>query len=93
MVALPVAMTDAALVNTVMTVTEAKTQAMLEAGFAGTGTASDAVCVAARADGPQELFGGPPLGLGRPRGPRRPHRRPTRRRSVARPSLKVNLLG
>ncbi|MEV4564719.1 adenosylcobinamide amidohydrolase [Nonomuraea sp. NPDC049419] len=58
-VALPVAMTDAALVNTVMTVTEAKTQAMLEAGFAGTGTASDAVCVAARADGPQELFGGP----------------------------------
>jgi len=58
-VRLPVAMTDAALVNTVMTVTEAKTQALLEAGFEGTGTASDAVCVAVPAEGPQELFGGP----------------------------------
>jgi adenosylcobinamide amidohydrolase len=59
MVVLPVAMTDAALVNTVMTVTEAKSQALLETGFAGTGTASDAVCVAAPVDGPEELFGGP----------------------------------
>jgi adenosylcobinamide amidohydrolase len=58
-VAVPVAMTDAALVNTVMTVTEAKTQALSEAGFPGTGTASDAVCVAVRRDGPAELFGGP----------------------------------
>ncbi|WP_214416662.1 adenosylcobinamide amidohydrolase [Sphaerisporangium fuscum] len=58
-VAVPVAMTDAALVNTVMTVTEAKTQALIEAGYECTGTASDAVCVAVRADGPQELFGGP----------------------------------
>ncbi|WP_043632051.1 adenosylcobinamide amidohydrolase [Nonomuraea candida] len=55
----PVAMTDAALVNTVMTVTEAKTQALVETGFAGTGTASDAVCVAVPAEGPQEVFGGP----------------------------------
>ncbi|MEV6036901.1 adenosylcobinamide amidohydrolase [Nonomuraea sp. NPDC052116] len=56
---LPVALTDAALVNAVMTVTEAKSQALIEAGFPCTGTASDAVCVAAPADGPAELFGGP----------------------------------
>lgn len=58
-VAVPVAMSDAALVNAVMTVTEAKTQALVEEGFACTGTASDAVCVAVRDDGPEELFGGP----------------------------------
>ncbi|MEU8360686.1 adenosylcobinamide amidohydrolase [Nonomuraea sp. NPDC048882] len=58
-VVLPVAMTDAALVNTVMTVTEAKSQAMIETGFPGTGTASDAVCVAVPEAGPQEVFGGP----------------------------------
>lgn len=57
--ALPVAMTDAALVNAVMTVTEAKTQALVEVGYPGTGTASDAVCVAVRADGPPEPFAGP----------------------------------
>lgn len=56
---LPVAMTDAALVNAVMTVTEAKSQALIEAGYSCTGTASDAVCVAAPAHGPEELFGGP----------------------------------
>ncbi|MBB5082395.1 adenosylcobinamide amidohydrolase [Nonomuraea endophytica] len=55
----PVAMTDAALVNTVMTVTEAKSQALAETGFPCTGTASDAVCVAVRSSGPEELFGGP----------------------------------
>ncbi|MEU1877156.1 adenosylcobinamide amidohydrolase [Streptosporangium sp. NPDC020072] len=58
-VAVPVAMTDAALVNTVMTVTEAKSQALAEEGFPGTGTASDAVCVAVREEGRAELFGGP----------------------------------
>lgn len=58
-VRVPVAMSDAALVNAVMTVTEAKTQALVEAGFPGTGTASDAVCVAAPAEGAEELFGGP----------------------------------
>ncbi|MGW6499741.1 adenosylcobinamide amidohydrolase [Nonomuraea angiospora] len=56
---LPVAMTDAALVNAVMTVTEAKSQALIEAGYSCTGTASDAVCVAVPAHGPEELFGGP----------------------------------
>jgi adenosylcobinamide amidohydrolase len=58
-VAVPVAMSDAALVNAVMTVTEAKTQALLEAGYRCTGTASDAVCVAVHSAGPQEPFGGP----------------------------------
>ncbi|GAA0415695.1 adenosylcobinamide amidohydrolase [Acrocarpospora corrugata] len=56
---IPAALTDAALVNTVMTVTEAKTQALIESGYLGTGTASDAVCVAVRTDGPPEPFGGP----------------------------------
>jgi adenosylcobinamide amidohydrolase len=59
MAVLPVAMTDAALVNAVMTMTEAKTQALVEAGVAGTGTASDAVCLAVPAVGEAELFGGP----------------------------------
>ncbi|TMR09575.1 adenosylcobinamide amidohydrolase, partial [Nonomuraea zeae] len=59
MTVLPVAMTDAALVNLVMTVTEAKSQALIEAGYPCTGTASDAVCVAVPAEGPEELFGGP----------------------------------
>ncbi|MGW0803217.1 adenosylcobinamide amidohydrolase [Nonomuraea sp. NPDC002799] len=56
---LPVAMTDAALVNAVMTVTEAKSQALIEAGYPCTGTASDAVCVAVPDEGPEEVFGGP----------------------------------
>lgn len=59
LVVVPVAMSDAALVNAVMTVTEAKTQALLETGYPGTGTASDAVCVAVPEHGPQEIFGGP----------------------------------
>jgi adenosylcobinamide amidohydrolase len=42
---LPVALSDAALVNAVMTATEAKAQALLEARVPGTGTASDAVVV------------------------------------------------
>ncbi|MEU5878998.1 adenosylcobinamide amidohydrolase [Spirillospora sp. NPDC047279] len=62
-VAVPVALTDAALVNAVMTATEAKTQALLEAGYPCTGTASDAVCVAAlERPGPAgaaEPFAGP----------------------------------
>jgi adenosylcobinamide amidohydrolase len=58
-VSLPVAFSDAALVNAVVTVTEAKTQALLEAGYQCTGTATDAVCVAARVDGPAEPFAGP----------------------------------
>jgi adenosylcobinamide hydrolase len=49
----------AALVNAVMTVTEAKSQALWEAGFAGTGTPSDAVAVLCAPAGPAEAFGGP----------------------------------
>lgn len=49
----------AALVNAVMTVTEAKSQALWDAGFAGTGTPSDAVAVLCPQSGPAEAFGGP----------------------------------
>lgn len=44
-VQLPVSLTDAAAVNAIITVTEAKTQALIEAGVPGTGTASDAVVI------------------------------------------------
>jgi len=43
----PEPMADGALVNLVATVTEAKTQALLDAGVPGTGTATDAVCIVA----------------------------------------------
>jgi len=55
----PVRLSDAALVNAVATVTEAKVQAMLDAGLPGTGTATDAVCVLCPPDGPAEQYGGP----------------------------------
>ena len=42
-----------------MTVTEAKAQALWEAGVAGTGTPSDAVAVLCPPSGPAEAFGGP----------------------------------
>jgi adenosylcobinamide amidohydrolase len=58
-VSVPVPLSDAAYVNAVMTATEAKTQAVLEAGFRATGTASDAICVAAPAAGEPEDFAGP----------------------------------
>ncbi|MFI8949887.1 adenosylcobinamide amidohydrolase [Streptomyces sp. NPDC053750] len=51
-VALPVALSDAALVNAVMTATEAKVQALLDSGLDCSGTPTDAVCVAARAPRP-----------------------------------------
>jgi adenosylcobinamide hydrolase len=52
-------LSGAALVNAVMTVTEAKSQALWEAGLAGTGTPSDAVAVLCPPSGPAEAFGGP----------------------------------
>lgn len=55
----PVRLSDAAMVNAVATATEAKTQALVEAGVDGTGTASDAVCVACPPEGDAEAFGGP----------------------------------
>jgi adenosylcobinamide amidohydrolase len=58
-VSVPVPLCDAAYVNAVMTATEAKTQAVLEAGFRATGTASDAICVAAPAAGEPADFAGP----------------------------------
>jgi adenosylcobinamide amidohydrolase len=58
-VSVPVPLTDAAFVNAIITATEAKSQAVIEAGFPGTGTASDAVCVAAPASGVPQDFAGP----------------------------------
>jgi adenosylcobinamide hydrolase len=55
----PERLAPAALVNAVITVTEAKSQALWEAGIAATGTASDAVCVACPPGGPAHTFGGP----------------------------------
>ncbi|MFI8943879.1 adenosylcobinamide amidohydrolase [Streptomyces syringium] len=60
--ALPVALTDAALVNAVVTATEAKVQALLDAGYDCSGTPTDAVCVAARkprCGGAAHAFAGP----------------------------------
>ncbi|MEE1752891.1 adenosylcobinamide amidohydrolase [Streptomyces sp. SP18CS02] len=60
--AVPVALSDAALVNAVATATEAKVQALLEAGYDCSGTPTDAVCVAARAPRPTDevhTFAGP----------------------------------
>lgn len=62
LVLLPVPLSDAALVNAVVTATEAKTQALVEAGVDGSGTSSDAVCLACPApagDDPGEPYGGP----------------------------------
>ncbi|MFI1829865.1 adenosylcobinamide amidohydrolase [Streptomyces sp. NPDC020412] len=66
-VALPVALTDAALVNAVATATEAKVQALLSAGYDCSGTPTDAVCIAVRTPrdgaevhpfaGPRSLWG------------------------------------
>ncbi|MET8582256.1 adenosylcobinamide amidohydrolase [Streptomyces collinus] len=61
-VALPVALSDAALVNAVATATEAKVQALVEAGYDCSGTPTDAVCVATRTPGAGEdvhAFAGP----------------------------------
>lgn len=58
-VQVPVCLSAAALVGAVITVTEAKTQALLEAGVPGTGTASDAVCILCPQQGPAEAFAGP----------------------------------
>lgn len=62
----PVRLSDAALVNAVMTVTEAKSQALFEAGVPGTGTASDALCVACNPHGTVEAFAGPRSRVGAP---------------------------
>lgn len=56
---LPVRLSEAALVNAVVTVTEAKAQALREAGVPGTGTATDSVVLLCPTTGPAERYGGP----------------------------------
>ena len=56
---LPVRLSDAALVNSVATITEAKAQALWELGLTATGTATDSVTVLCPTDGPSEPYGGP----------------------------------
>ncbi|WP_406341048.1 adenosylcobinamide amidohydrolase [Streptomyces sp. NBC_01578] len=61
-VTVPVALSDAALVNAVATATEAKVQALLDAGLDCSGTPTDAVCVAApepRPGAAAQPFAGP----------------------------------
>ncbi|MGW1093674.1 adenosylcobinamide amidohydrolase [Streptomyces sp. NPDC002596] len=61
-VTVPVALSDAALVNAVATATEAKVQALLAAGLDCSGTPTDAVCIASPEPGPGaagEPFAGP----------------------------------
>ncbi|UVS79600.1 adenosylcobinamide amidohydrolase [Actinokineospora sp. UTMC 2448] len=55
---IPAPLADSALVNAVATATEAKAQALAEAGVAGTGTASDALVVCCPPGG-REPYGGP----------------------------------
>ena len=58
-VSVPERMADAALVNLVATATEAKVQALRDAGLHATGTATDAVCVLCPEEGRAHDFGGP----------------------------------
>lgn len=52
-------MSEAALVNLVATATEAKAQALAEAGVPGTGTCTDAVALLCEPDGEPDPYGGP----------------------------------
>jgi adenosylcobinamide hydrolase len=63
-VAVPVRLSEAALVNAVATATEAKAQALYEAGVRATGTASDAIIVHCPTDGTAETYGGPRSAFG-----------------------------
>jgi adenosylcobinamide hydrolase len=56
---IPERLADAALVNAVATVTEAKSQALWDLGHRATGTATDAVCVLCPDGGRAHSFGGP----------------------------------
>jgi adenosylcobinamide amidohydrolase len=60
-VALPVPLAPAAMVNAVATATEAKVQALRDAGYDASGTPTDAVCVAAPTvpGHSEEFFAGP----------------------------------
>ncbi|MBF9129708.1 adenosylcobinamide amidohydrolase [Plantactinospora sp. S1510] len=63
---LPVRLSDAALVNAVATVTEAKAQALRELGLPATGTATDAVTLLCPPSGPVAPYGGPRSRWGAP---------------------------
>ncbi|MFA6299032.1 MAG: adenosylcobinamide amidohydrolase [Nocardioides sp.] len=54
----PVALEPAAMVQALLAMTEAKTQALLEAQVPGTGTASDAITLLCSVAGPVQRFGG-----------------------------------
>ena len=58
-VQLPVTLSPPALVNAVITVTEAKSQALWDLGVIATGTASDAVCILCAPGGEPAPFAGP----------------------------------
>jgi adenosylcobinamide hydrolase len=58
-VIVPVRLSEAALVNAVISATEAKTQALWEHGVDATGTGTDAVFVACQPSGTVEPYGGP----------------------------------
>lgn len=62
----PARLSDAALVNAVATITEAKAQALSELGLLATGTATDAVTVLCPPDGPVSRYGGPRSDWGAP---------------------------
>lgn len=55
----PVRLSPGGLLNALTTATEAKSQALWDAGIAATGTASDAVCVVCPTEGLEDPFGGP----------------------------------
>jgi adenosylcobinamide hydrolase len=58
-IVLPERLSDGALVNAIGTATEAKTQALWEAGIGGTGTATDALCIFCPSEGASQPYGGP----------------------------------
>lgn len=60
----PVRLSEAALVNAVATVAEAKAQALVRSGVEGTGTCTDATVVLCPVDGAAELYGGPRSRIG-----------------------------
>ena len=63
-VAVPVRLSEAALVNAVATATEAKVQSLYETGVRATGTASDAIVMHCPTDGTAETYGGPRSAFG-----------------------------
>jgi adenosylcobinamide hydrolase len=58
-VQVPEQLSPGALVNAVITATEAKSQALRDLGLVATGTASDAICVLCPSTGPVSTFAGP----------------------------------